>query len=360
MFKLSDLFPVPEFLRLKAAGIDVSDRSVKFIQFKKHGDFLRPVCFGERKLDEGIIESGEIKNGEKFYEIMYSVKNALETDYAVLSLPEEKGFLKLIKMPYMPEDRVRASVETQLEEIIPMPLAETVFDCEVVGVSSKKDEMLVSIAAFPKNILGDYLDVFHKAGITPVSLELESHALVRAVVPKSPAGTCLVIDFGKTRTSLVVVSGMTPEFTSTISVAGDSITLALARFLKKDLFEAERVKKNMTLTKHENDKLSSVIMPVVSAIKAEIERVIVYWQTHHAVSSDISKKDIVGIILAGGDSNMPGLAEYLAHELKKPVESANVWSNAFPFSDYIPEISKNESLSYATAVGLALKPFSEK
>jgi hypothetical protein len=48
----------------------------------------------------------------------------------------------------------------------------------------------------------------------------------------------------------------------------------------------------------------------------------------------------------------------LTANLKVPVEIANVWTNIISsFDDKIPSISFNESLKYATAIGLALKGF---
>ena len=63
------------------------------------------------------------------------------------------------------------------------------------------------------------------------------------------------------------------------------------------------------------------------------------------------------IILCGGDANLLGLTDYLSASLKIPVERADIWTNIDYRDGFIPEIEFNDSLRYATAVGLALGGF---
>ena len=63
----------------------------------------------------------------------------------------------------------------------------------------------------------------------------------------------------------------------------------------------------------------------------------------------------LGEQLGGGDSNLTGFAEYLATGLMAPVELANVMVNVNSLDRYVPEINFRDSLSYATAMGLALR-----
>jgi len=60
-------------------------------------------------------------------------------------------------------------------------------------------------------------------------------------------------------------------------------------------------------------------------------------------------------LLCGGDANLIGFPEYLSYELKLPVEIGNPWINILSFEKRIPEIELRESLSYAIALGLALR-----
>jgi hypothetical protein len=82
----------------------------------------------------------------------------------------------------------------------------------------------------------------------------------------------------------------------------------------------------------------------------EIGRVHTYWMTRTDTHSDLTR-----IMCVGRD------VEALKGELGKgeidgiPVDhGVNVWKNAFDINDYVPGISRSESLEYAVAAGLAL------
>ena len=96
----------------------------------------------------------------------------------------------------------------------------------------------------------------------------------------------------------------------------------------------------------------SVINPI-SALKDEINRILLYWKTHKDKQGSISAP-VSSIILCGSNSNMPAMDEYLSLSLKLPTHSAEVWKNALDLDDYIPPITHAQSLDYAAAVGLAL------
>ena len=97
------------------------------------------------------------------------------------------------------------------------------------------------------------------------------------------------------------------------------------------------------------------LMSTVSILKDEINKHYVYWNTH--LDQDGEKRPkIEKVLLCGGDSNLAGFTDYLLSGLKTEIELANAMVNVNTFNHYIPEIEFSDSLSYATAIGLALRP----
>ena len=81
-----------------------------------------------------------------------------------------------------------------------------------------------------------------------------------------------------------------------------------------------------------------------------------YWCIYLGFATKIYiAEKIDKIILCGGGANLAGLPEYLSFGVKIPAELANVWGNTISFEKTIPEIPFRKSLSYATAVGLAME-----
>ena len=353
-FELSSFFPPPRYLQMPAVGIDISDRSLKFVEIVEVKGELRLGRFGKRTLPEGLIQAGEIKNKEKLAEFIKTNFQEVTGSFVVLALPEEKAYVSHISLPKLKKEEIRDALELQLEEYIPLPASQAVFDYEVVS-GEKEDHTDVVAVAFGRSLVENYLEVMNGAGLRPIVFELEAEALRRAVLPRQANGTKMIIDFGRTRTSFIIVSEGVVRFTSTVGVAGEGLDRAIGRALKVDAHEAERAKKEQGLVRTEKNKaIFNAILPIVSAIKDEVLRHMAYWKNHaehlHGGNTEI---DI--LYLSGGDSNLTGFSDYLSYELKVPVKLASPWVNITDFERYIPEIAHNESLYYATAIGLALR-----
>ena len=342
---------------MPAIGIDVSDKSIKFVELEKKNNQLRLKKFGDKKIEKKVIEKGKIKLKENLIENLKLLNNQLGNPFVIASLPEEKAFIKVVQLPQMPEAQIRKSLEMQLEEIVPFPPEDIVFDYEVIKKPTKKGILEIILNAFPKNIVENYADVFTKAGFTPTVFELENQSIFRALVEESIEESVMIIDFGKMRTSFVVGEEGITKFSSTIKVGGRHIDKTLAKNLNLDIFEAEKTKKRQILKKT-NSEIIKAILPAISVIKDEAARILKYWN-QYAEQQSFKYKEVTKIILCGGDANMAGLTDYFAYELKKPVEIGNPWKNITTFKDYVPEMNRRESLMYATAIGLALRSFKQ-
>ena len=100
-----------------------------------------------------------------------------------------------------------------------------------------------------------------------------------------------------------------------------------------------------------------MLLTSVSILRDDIVKHFLYWHTH---KDDDGKNNppIKKIILCGGDSNLVGLPDYLSVSMKSAVEMANVWTNISDAQNYIPDISFKQALSFAAALGLALRDYS--
>ena len=311
--------------------------------------------FGKLVVPEGLIQSGEIKNKAGLTDFLRTNLSEFYGREIILSLPEEKAFVGLVTLPAIPEANLREALELQLEEHVPLAAPEAIFDYELLPKSEDQDHLDVILVAFGRALVEDYRDAVKEAGFKPIVFEMETQALVLSVLPQFEAGTVMVIDFGRTRTSFVIVSGGIIRFTSTVNVAGEAMDQALAKARRIDVFAAERLKKEQGFVRtRENQEVFDALLPIISAIRDEISRHLIFW-ANHVTHVHQSEPQVQKLHLCGGDSNLTGLAEYLSYNLKLPVEVANPWVNITSFEEYIPEISSNESLSYATALGLALR-----
>lgn len=364
-------------LNPNAFGLDISDLSLKIAKLKKKGKFFQLASFGKFPIKPDIIDKGEIKDPEALTGFL---KNALmnvqgeklKTKYIVASLPEEKAFLEVIKMPIMDEEELASAVRYEAENYIPWPTEEVYLDFQIVEpLYNHLDHLDVLIAALPKKIVDPYIEVFKKTGLKPVVLEIESQATARALVKdQASAYPILIIDFGATKTSFIIFSGYSLRFTSSIPVCGATFTQAIAKNLGVSPKEAEEAKIKYGLTKEEEiaiesedkkqvikGKIFEILTPSLTDLVEQIDKCIDYYRTH--VSHEHlppNGKQLEKIIICGGGAAMEGICGFLSQTLKVPVEQGNPWVNILrqPLKE-IPQISFEDSLKYATALGLALR-----
>mgnify|MGYP001607356014 FL=1 len=352
-----DILPPPDYLRMPALCLDLSDKSLKYMELRRKNGALFVRQFGIYGLEKGIIEGGEIKQKDKLISFLRPIREKLKIELVIASLPEEKVFLSRIKFPPMDESGIKEALSLQLEEYVPLLAAETIFDYDIINnplENSGQAHLHLNLAAFPKNFVESYRDVFVGAGFIPAAFEMEAQAFARAVVPKEEMDSVMVIDFGRTRTTYAIVSRGKVQFATTVALAGEEIEKAFILNLKIDESQVEAAKRDIGLIKRKgNEKLFESLSPIVSVIKDEAAKQAAYWESR---DEDGEKNEKISkIILCGGESTLAGLPEFLSYELKIKAELGNPWANVASFEDYIPEIEMRDSLAYSTVIGLALR-----
>ncbi len=355
MNSFNRFFPTPKFLELPSFGLDISDESIKFIELIRTKKGIKVNRYGEKRIPTGIIESGKIKDSKKMEEILISLRKEEGLKCVRVSLPEEQVYIFNLKLEKLGLENIRENIELSLEEYIPMSAQDAIFDYEIL--SEDEQSLKLQVAAIPKNVIEEYLSVFKNSIMSVKSFELEAQAISRSVIKKGDLGTYMIVDFGKKRTGIFIISGGVVIFTSTLDVGGDIITGMIEKNFKISFEEAEKKKKECGLRRNaSNTEVFSVLLNGVSILRDEIVKHFLYWHTHKDEEGK-NRPQIKKVILSGGDSNLIGLSEYLSVSMKVDVEIADVWVNITETKKYIPEISLDESLTFASALGLALGDF---
>ncbi len=340
--------PVPNFLRLPIYAFELSDKSYKYLRLKETRGGIVLDDFGEGEIAAGVIEHGEIKKKDILTALLKELFSKKNMRFAAISLPEEKGFLENIQLTGIAENEMRQTLELQLEEHVPLPPSEVIFDYTVAR--NEKNHSDVVLNAFPRSLVGDYLEVFSSAGALPTFMESELTAAVRSIVPLDFASPAMIIDWGKTRTSFFIVENRVLRFASTIPIGGEALDQAIAKNLNVSIEEAQKLKAEKGFLQDQDSlEVFQAIVPVVTAIREEAEKYINFWQTH-SENKEAPKK----LFLSGGDANLLGLPQYLEQELGLPVVMANPWANVkFP-KHYLPGLELKDAVRFSISIGLAL------
>ncbi len=342
-------------------GLDLSDLSVKFIRFDERGGSSIEVRYaGSVELAPGIVVNGNIEKPKELSAILSDLKTddgrKIRDNFVVTSLPEEKGFIQILRLAKVKSENLEAAVRWELESAVPLPIEEIYFDYETVLSAAHSDHTDVFMLAYPRSVVDSYASVLRGAGLVPVALELESQAVVRALINPMELLPTLVIDIGATRTSFVLAANGGIIHTSTMAISGQSFEDEIAKSLGVSREKARELKVTLGLSvKKGGGEVARALAGTLQLLIEEILRHIEFYRDH-AKDRGEAGDNIEKIVLTGGDSNLIGIESYLARSLKVLVERGNPFGRALArMGETTPPIPANAAHAYTTAIGLALR-----
>jgi len=356
-------------LKYEAFGLDINDLSLKIVKLKKkHKGFVLD-SFSEVDITPGIIEDGVVKDETALVKIIkYALSTIkgkrLNTKYVVASLPEEKSFLQVIQMPKMNEEELRLAVPFEAENYIPLPIEEVYLDFQVISpIKDYLNHFEVLIVAMPKKVVDSYVSCIKKAGLIPIALEVESEAIVRALIKKETnLSPLILIDLGEDNTDFIVFSGNSIRFTCSIPTASRSLTQAISESLKVNFNKAEKLKMDYGLVGKKNNiiaqRVSQIITPILEDIVRQIKKYISFYRDHSSYEYLLPNGKIEKILLCGGGAELKGLIDFMSKHLDIPVEIGDPFVNLLLRKK--ESIIKKDKTSFTTAIGLALREIDNK
>lgn len=348
-------FPVPQLLTPCGAGIDVSDSSVKWLSLSRNRDSAQISSYGSIDLPAGAVQTGAVRDPGVLADVLKDMKKRAHITCAHAALPEEGAYVFSMRVPRnSTRAQIMTMIEFELENRVPVPLSQAVYDFDSIESRDDRDPE-IAVTVFPKELAEGYVEAFARAGIDLMSLEIEARSIGRAVSGSFDPVTMLV-DSGRARTGVAILSHGIPIFTSTVEIGGDHMSHAVAEALKlNDAHEIEVFKNEHGLIPDMTSTAGfEALEKAAATLTGEITRHYRFWGTRRSDSGERTAS-VARVYLLGGSANLKGFPEYIAGKVQVETVRPNVWRNSFSFDDYIPPIDYRASFQYATAIGLALR-----
>lgn len=316
-----DLFPAPEFLLLSTVGVSITDADTKLVQLRREilGDGFKLARSSKADNPKGAVESGLINNPDVLGAVLKNLTSPYGIRYVHASLPEEKTYLFTTRINWVPPEGLKDAVAFIIEENAPVTLAESVFDFEIIKEDERAGEIHLTVSVVPQSVVNAYVTLFESVGITPISFDLESQAIARAVIHRGDKRPHLIINLSLNKTGFYVVADEVVQFSTTPAYG---------------IGEDESY-------------------PSLNDLKAEMRKVLAFWNARIDKSGQPGKK-IEKILLTGLGGNKTEFVEKLMSESDIPYAPADVWLNMSPSRSHVSGMPFDESLSYASAIGLVL------
>jgi len=331
-------------------GLDIGTISLRAVQLRGAGQPKSLAHYGEAALGPTIASGGNVTDKHRFGQILAElVKTAgISTKNVAVNIPSQRVFTTIVDIPKMDPAELEKTIRYQADSFIPMPLAKTKIDWQVIGDSpagADKSEVLLSGVA--NDFVEARLELVEAGGFNVIAMEADNMALARSVVAPESVNPELILDIGSVTTDIVIVKDSVPHIVRSIPIGSQNIARSASQLLAVDPAQAQQFVYKFGLSRDKLEgKVYNAIIGVVDSLVSEIEKSIKFFAERYAgVKLD-------RIIVTGGASTLPELPLYIANKFTINVEIGNAWRNV-----NVPPTAQNEVLAvsshFAVAVGLA-------
>jgi type IV pilus assembly protein PilM len=343
-----------------AIGLDIGTSAVRAAEVMHRGRGAAALgAFGQVALPQGAVVDGEIRDQGAVSEAVSQLWKRAKLNKrrpAIIGVANQRVVVRQVDLPYLEEKEFRSSLQYQVADHIPMPVETAELDFQIIDeyVTEGQERMMrVLLVAAATDMVEAFVSAVSAAAVQPGGVDLTPFAVARAVSPAARgeqgiAGAEAVIDVGAGVTNIIIHHNGEARFVRILLVGGDDTTNALSSDLKISFEEAEAMKLDLGRGVG-SPEAQKVLSQRVDALVDEIRGSLDYY-----VSQEDSDT-VSSVILTGGGSLTPGLAQRLEQTIRIPVQ------RGAPLSQL--DVSKSgltaEQVAHiepvaAAAVGLAL------
>ena len=346
----SKFFPPPKFLKRPSVSLEILPSGINYLLLKDTANGLVPDVFGSVPLPEGAMSANRIVKKELVIKALVDIREKTGVSFVRFSLPEEDIYLFKTHVPELKPKEIHDILDFKIEENIPLSAKEAVFDYEIIPNLKKTPGLDIMVFAASLGVVEEFYSIFEAAGLTPMIFSPESNNVARSLIKGTNEQIIVIVNIRESKIFFsLIVFGVVMQ-TSSINFGSSAFVDSLVKHYNISYPEALKIK-NEKLYNDNPDSMEifSYLINTISAIKDEVYRYVSYCN---------ERKDLLGrvdrVILCGRDSMIVGFEKYLSMNLNLKVEIANVWTNNFDLNEYVPEISRVDSLDLAALNGLSL------
>lgn len=343
-------------------GLDVGTAAVRAAEV--HFGRGRPdlVRFAQIALPPGAVVAGEVVD-------IAAVGAALKRLWkdggftgkrVVTGVAGSRVVARTTELPPMSDADLRSSLPFQVQELIPIPLAEAVIDHQVLETITDPElgeRLRVLVVAAHRDVLRSLLAALDAGGLTAARVDLIPFALIRSLHESdfaeltdgaSGAVAEAIVDIGGGVTNVVVHEHGVPRFLRSLATGGVELTEALVADLDVEFEEAEALKRRVddsVEAVQARDVVSAALAPVLEEIRTSLD----FWQT--TTGDDQLRR----VVVTGGASRPAEVVARLERLVGVPVERGRPFDRVDAGKAGLDDESMEAAQAVgAVAIGLAL------
>lgn len=338
-------------------GVDIGNDSIRAVEVADAaGNNPTVVRFHEVPLPEGAARSGDVLEVHTVASALKRlwVDGGFKSKDVVLGMGNQRVLARDLSVPKMPIKQIRESLPFQVQDMLPVPVAEAILDFYPISEGVNEGGPIVNglLVAAVKEAVTANVTAAQMAGLNPVEVDLIPFALTRVHMRgQGSGGTVALIDIGATTTNVVIAIDGVPQFVRIIPAGGDEITKALMTRLDMTEAVAEQAKRTLGII---TVGVAPEHRPVVEVIHESTGQLLNGLRnTLNYFVSAREQQTIGRIILTGGGSRLPGFEAALGEITRVPVSTDDGFSGV-RVSKPVERLASTNKSAMTVALGLAL------
>ncbi len=350
---IQNAFPVPHLLIPSRMAVEVSDGSLRFFESARTQGALYPKRFGAITFPRMRFSTATDKARQEAIAALSSFRATNNAKAVKVIVHEGEAYVFRMTLPTVRPHEFRAVIEAGLEENVPIPPSDAVFEYTVIRVDLVRVQTIVAVTVLSQKSLDAYVDIFFEAGLSIVAFETEARALARSLFPITDSAVHAVLAIKGRHSTVFIVENGAISFSSSIEVGSADMDAAIAKTFNITPAAATAMKLAKGFAPDKDDMaLFESMIPVFSTIRDELDKVFAYWKTQ--TKKEEFSKEIADIVLVGGDSLISGFSQYLTLTSRVEAKHGSVWTRTVSPEKMLPELGYRESLDYGTVIGALL------
>jgi len=342
-------------------GLDIGSSYIKVAEIKVTGKGLVLHKFGYTRIVPGTIVEGRVIDMESLandIRTLFKSQKIREKNVAI-STGGHSVVIKTITTAAIPEKDLHDTIYSEAEQYIPYDIDDVNIDYQSLGASEfSSDQINVLLVAVKKDLVAEYIDLIHMAGLNPKIIDVDTFALQNTyeILPyESQEKITLLIDVGASKTSLNILKANSSLLMRDNVSGTNQILEEISTQFNVTIDEAEQAVSGAAYDIVSKDKVQEISLKVAQSWCSEICEVVNTYQT------GANDEKVEKVILSGGGVFTEGFREYLLSELDADVSIINPFEALIVNEKKFPDsfITKAGPLA-PIAIGLALRRVDDK
>ena len=341
-------------------GLDIGSSFIKVAEIKVTGKGHVLNKFGMSQVAPGSIVEGRVV---KVDELANDIKSLFKSQKiheknVAISTGGHSVVIKTINTSNKSEKELHETIYSEAEQYIPYDIDDVNIDYQILGESEfSPDQINVLLVAVKKDLVAEYIDLIHRAGLNPTIIDVDTFALqnVYEILPyENREKITLLIDVGASKTSLNILKANVSLMMRDNVSGTDQIIEEICDQYDISVDDAYNAVNGKTDTIGQ-DKIQEISLKIAQSWCSEICEVV---NTYQSGSND---EKVENIVLSGGGVFVEGFKDSLMSELDADISIINPFE-ALTFNEQkFPDsfITKASPLA-PIAIGLALRRVDDK